>query len=242
MPPLNNNSEWTAVMPALKKNIIGLHFGRLKVISEGKPINHNGKLQYTSVCLCDCGRVKTIRNRALGKGGTVSCGCYRDIRPLKHGHNRGKDPTGTYQSWIAMRQRCNDPTYKEYHNYGGAGIKVCQGFGDFSLFLNLLGERPQHLTIDRWPDKYGNYSCGQCSECLANGWAFNLRWATPKQQMRNMSRNVMLTVRGSNGCLAELCEHFGVSYSLTNWRLLHGWTPEDAFFKSKGSPRSRRVS
>lgn len=212
-------------------NLIGQRFGKLTVIADGVPLERSdGATEYTSVCRCDCGTVKTLRNRAIRAGGTVSCGCRRKTRLLKHGFNTGAGPTKAYQSWIDLRKRCHNPASTEYHVYGGAGICVCAGLDDFAFFHKLMGERPDNLTIDRWPDRRGHYSCGQCPECIAKGWRFNLRWATYKQQMRNMSRNRILTVRGLTGCVAELCEYFGLSPKLVSDRLnRYGWPSEKAF-------------
>lgn len=33
-----------------------------------------------------------------------------------------------YKIWQGIRQRCNNPNNKDYNNYGGRGIKVCEGW------------------------------------------------------------------------------------------------------------------
>src|SRR5205085_6776377 len=100
---------------------------------------------------------------------------------------------------------------------------------DFTTLLLDLGECPKGLTIDRWPDPNGHYSCGKCPECLANGWKFNVRWATRLEQARNTSQNKHFTVSGITGCFGELCEHFQIHQATVSWRLNHGWTVEAAF-------------
>ncbi len=102
----------------------------------------------------------------------------------KHGHSGHINRTRTYRSWEAMKRRCDNPNAKGYHNYGGRGIKVCQKFRDFEGFLEVLGERPENTSIDRI-DADGNYSCGECQECLESGWVLNCQWATPIQQRAN---------------------------------------------------------
>ena len=56
-----------------KKEMSGLRFGRLLVISDaGRTPQGWAKWE----CLCDCGHVKTISGPSLRNGTTVSCGCY----------------------------------------------------------------------------------------------------------------------------------------------------------------------
>jgi hypothetical protein len=72
-----------------------------------------------------------------------------------------------------MKQRCNDPKHRYFKNYGGRGIKICERWNSFENFLADMGERPEGMTLDRYPDNDGNYEMGNC------------RWATPKQQANN---------------------------------------------------------
>lgn len=80
-------------------------------------------------------------------------------------------------TWTAMRQRCINPTHTIYHKYGGRGIRVCDEWAcSFQAFLNDMGPRPEGTTIDRFPDKNGNYEPSNC------------RWATAKEQRENTRR------------------------------------------------------
>lgn len=208
--------------------IVGFRFGKLTVLAEAAPqrSNANGRRYYFSVCLCECGNTKTIKNEDL-RSGVKSCGCSKKRGNPKHGHATCHI-TRTYKAWSSMKQRCLSPNSSSYARYGGAGITVCKPWQDsFKQFLTDMGECPPGLEIDRWPDQKGNYEPG------------NTRWATPKQQARNMSTNFVVTFRGITASLAELCDVFGVVYNRTYNRIRRGWDIERAFC-TPTDPRKQR--
>jgi len=97
----------------------------------------------------------------------------RGRRNRTHGHTAG-GRTPTYLSWMAMKARCLNPNHMHYDRYGGSGITICDRWlNSYPAFLEDMGERPEGLSIDRYPDPYGDYEPENC------------RWATAKEQAAN---------------------------------------------------------
>lgn len=82
-------------------------------------------------------------------------------------------PLGT--TWTNMKQRCFNRKHPAYYIYGGRGIIVCDRWkNSFQNFLEDMGPKPSAgHSIDRFPDKDGNYQPGNC------------RWATLAEQAAN---------------------------------------------------------
>src|ERR1700757_1528866 len=43
--------------------------------------------------------------------------------------------TPIYRSWSDMKTRCTNKNYKDWHNYGGRGIRICERWEMFANFL-----------------------------------------------------------------------------------------------------------
>lgn len=81
--------------------------------------------------------------------------------------------TPAYVAWAHMKERCRNSRCRDYPNYGGRGIIVCERWLKFENFLADMGERPgPGYSLDR-KNNDGNYSKSNC------------RWATRRQQNTN---------------------------------------------------------
>lgn len=146
-------------------------FGRLVVISE---VERRKKHRCFS-CQCVCGNQTVAHLSALRSGLTTSCGCWRKEHATVHGQINSP----TYRSWSHMVDRCSNPNFRGWKNYGGRGIRVCDRWKvSFAAFLADVGPRPSlKHSIDRYPDNNGNYEPG------------NVRWATMSEQHLNSRRS-----------------------------------------------------
>lgn len=139
-------------MRGVVKNLTGLRFGRLTAVDAAGKSRHGSSLWR---CLCDCGKEKIVPASSLLSGSTSSCGCLRVETFTKHGRSRTKE----YNCWAEMKQRCHNPNNKEYHNYGGRGIVVCEYWlSGFENFLLDMGEAPsEDSSLDRIDVNKGYY-------------------------------------------------------------------------------------
>jgi hypothetical protein len=179
------------------RDLTGHQFGRLRAMNYAGRDRHGNSLW---LCACVDGNTTTVTNSNLVTGKTQSCGCLQReiVRKLmtgtvgaksslfKHGHSAGNRNSRTYSSYRSALTRCQNVNDNRWAHYGGANppVTVCERWrGDhgFENFLSDMGERPVNTTLGRFGD-VGNYSCGHCEQCRANGWELNCAWQSWAQQ------------------------------------------------------------
>lgn len=114
-----------------------------------------------------------------------------------------------------MLSRCEDVNFKQYKDYGGRGITVCERWKSFQCFLDDMGIRPHGKTLDRI-DNNGNYEPGNC------------RWATRKQQSQNRRYCPQLTANGKTQGIEEWAAEMGINPWTIRGRLKKGWSHQRA--------------
>jgi hypothetical protein len=123
-------------------------------------------------CRCDCGGEGIVQGSHLRNGHSTSCSCLRKERLAKSNTKHGLSRSRAYQRWGAMKTRCFNPRYKDYSDYGGRGITVCERWLIFENFFADMGDPPPGMSLDRI-DFNGNYESANC------------RWATVAEQLAN---------------------------------------------------------
>lgn len=177
-------------------DLSGLRFGKLTAVRavSWSPTKWIAK--------CDCGQEVVVMQGNICNGHTTSCGCNRiSLHSVTHGHNRGRKPSRTLQSYRHAKSRCVNTDDPKYPDYGGRGIKMCNEWvADFSVFLRDMGECPHGTTIDRI-DNDGDYEPSNC------------RWATKSQQSRNKRNNVLIVHNGQRMIAKDYAKEVGKDYS-----------------------------
>jgi hypothetical protein len=179
-------------MPKIEISI-GDRFDRLTIVGGTKLTSYGRKAW---LCRCECGGETYSTAFSLAHGKKRSCGCLiKEVAKAtikmnvhdkftgfgsgpnyQHGQSRSGQNTPTYQSWRAMKDRCESSTRHNAANYKEKGISVCDRWADsFEAFFADMGERPSGHTLDRIIGSEG-YSPDNC------------RWATPKEQAANRQR------------------------------------------------------
>lgn len=190
------------------KDLTGQRFGRLVAIRD-VGVNKYGKRLW--LCQCDCGETKEVLSNSLHACRTLSCGCLQTETRVKNGTIHGLEYTYFSGIYRGIKKRCYNPNSKDYHRYGGRGIKMCDRWlADIRNFASDMGERTdKKMSIER-NDNNGDYEPGNC------------RWATHKEQMNNTSKCHLFTIGGVTKTITQWSEHFGITRSSMVYRIQRG--------------------
>ena len=124
-----------------------------------------------------CGSNFKANTHDIKNGRTKSCGCYQKRRASETHKTHGLRSTRLYTIWANIKDRTLNIKTREFPNYGGRGITICEEWkNDFMSFYNWAisngYEENKGLSIDR-SDNNGNYEPSNC------------RWTTRTIQSRN---------------------------------------------------------
>jgi hypothetical protein len=206
-----------------KPNQVGDKIGLWTVES----FERKGQLLFCLV-RCDCGTRKLVRRNNLVGGRSTSCGCVGIAKRNARDDYHGLRGTPEYNTWRGMLQRCQNPSNDCYKQYGGRGIRVCERWQSFELFLEDMGPKPNGgiHSIDRI-DVNGNYEPSNC------------RWATAVEQINNRRNTKYVTLNGTRipASVAYASSSRPVSFTGFIKRLKRGWDPSRALSAASEATR-----
>lgn len=195
-----------------QRDLIGKKFGSLTVVeSLGQS---GGKGHYISKVRCDCGYEFTTRDTFLVCGRKVQCPqCSRE-ETIKH----GMSDTPIFYVWQGMRNRCLNPNNKQYKNYGGRGIRICDEWADSNSFIEwaIQNGYEEGLQLDR-KDVNGNYEPDNC------------RFVTQLENARNRQNTIYVHYEGQLMTIGEVADITGID-SARIYQRIHelNWSEYDA--------------
>lgn len=214
------------------KDFTGMRINRLTVLYPFK-----GKKRWMWKCKCDCGKSVDVFANNLIRNHSTSCGCVGKEKRTKSVTTHGLGQTREYGIWYQMITRCHNPSHNKYNYYGGRGISVCKGWRDsFENFYRDMG-LSSLLTLDRI-DNDGNYSCGKCDDCLANGYKSNCRWASRELQSLNKRDTKLIEYNGEKMTLKGWSRKLNFNYATITYRLKVG-VPFEKAISLKNHKRQR---
>lgn len=198
-------------------DLSGQRFGRLTVVARAENI---GK-QTAWLCKCDCGQSVVVMGLNLKRSNTRSCGClWKDKVPqtnMEINTRHGESHTKLHRAWCNMRYRCFNTRCKDYGNYGGRGITICDEWRKYEAFRDwsLDNGFEEGRSLDRI-DVNGNYCPNNC------------RWVSEKVQQNNKRNNRYLTFNGVTHTVQEWSDITGIGWTTIAGRLKARWSVEEA--------------
>lgn len=196
-------------MPSkLIKDMTGQRFTRLLVVDRA-PSDSNGNARWN--CICDCGSATVSSGFTLRNGEAKSCGCLTTEQLAERAVKHGLCGTPEYRTWASMLNRCRNPNFPGYSDYGGRGIGVCERWKVFSQFFADMGSRPSPKHSIERINNDGNYEPSNC------------RWATDAEQRRNTRQNHIVEYMGTKMTLMDAAKLAGLNFNCLRYRITHGW-------------------
>lgn len=195
----------------------GATFGRLTILEKiGRRESRTGKTVVTMwLCACACGKQKSISNANLTKGITSSCGCLHKEMLLRRNTKHGRANTPMYKVWLTMVQRCTNPNCRNWADYGGRGITVCDTWRQYETFYADMSETYAHgLTLER-VDNDGPYAKWNCV------------WASRTAQGSNKRNTVWFVLDGVSVCTEEAARRLGVTSGALRYRKKRAMSDQD---------------
>jgi hypothetical protein len=114
--------------------------------------------------------------------------------------------------------------------YGGRGITVCKRWESFENFLADVGYAPSKDHSLGRIENDGNYEPG------------NVEWQTQTVQANNKCSNWVLSAFGRTQTLKEWASERRMRKLTIRWRIVNGWSVEDALLKPTDLSKRNRYA
>jgi len=139
-----NECQENARQQAIHKPLVASDYKLILVKDLGNVLSSPKATKKARCALFECPKChKQFTARASGAKAKTQESCYECTLNLEQTY---KHPL--YAVWNGIKQRCYNPKRKDYHNYGGKGITMC----------------------DEWKDDFNSFYVW----CLSNGWEHGL--------------------------------------------------------------------
>lgn len=119
-----------------------------------------------------------------------------------------------------MLYRCKNPAFRQWADYGGRGIKVCERWLDFNNFVADMGDKPPRYSLDRI-DNSGSYE------------PMNCKWSSRSEQQRNQRVTRKVVIDGVEYLAAVLSEMYGLKTDTILKRASDGLSFDDVISAKK---------
>lgn len=197
------------------KDLTGLQFGNLTAIKKMEKKNRSDLW----LCKCKCGKEVKCYQHNLERGTSTSCGCLRSYYAKQTRNCHGESTSILYKKWTSIKTRCLNPKSRNYKDYGGRGIRICEEWLDFWTFREWSYDNGYEdgLTIER-KDVNGDY----CPE--------NCCWIKAFEQASNKRSNTFIEYGGKIQTAAQWARELGIGKDTITYRVRAGWSPEECLF------------
>ena len=190
-------------------DLTGKKYGRWIVLGRD-----NNKHKW--LCRCECGTERLITAGKLNDGSTKSCGCAHKVRGGLSHHTLAP-------RYRLMLERCYKTSCKQYKDYGGRGIYVCDRWLGKEGLINYIEDisslphaKDTGYELDRINND-GNYSPENC------------RWIPKQDQMFNKRNNRLITFNNTTKTITEWARDVGINRRLLGNRIdMYHWPVEKA--------------
>ncbi len=170
-------------------------------------------------CRCVCGVERNVVGASLRAGTTKSCGCVSQAAHIQRITTHGMSDSKIFNAYIHMKSRCFNPNMKEFKDYGGRGITVCErwleGFENF--YADMGPTHQDNLTLERKDNNKG-YNPENCE------------WASRAKQASNRRMCIMINSPWGMQTISEAARRAGMKEMTLYQRIIkYKWSEKDWF-------------